>query len=188
MSGKEEASELLALSEIPQDDLNKIKIGSNLLIVVFDRPTNPGNLGTIIRSGDAFGVDGLIITGYAADVYDPETISATTGSLFSLPIVRLPGPKELVLWLSKIRSQYPELQVVGADEEGENSVYEYNWRRPTVLLVGNEKWGLSAGYKELADALVKIPIQGSASSLNVAVATSIIIAEIKRQRSKKIYD
>lgn len=182
LSNKEEASELLALAEMSKDDLDKIKTDSNLLVVVFDRPSSPGNLGTIIRSCDSFGVDGLIITGHAVDVYDPETISATTGSLFSLPIVRLDSQKELEPWLDKLREKYPDLQVVGTDENGEENIYQHDFKKPTVLLAGNEKWGLSAGYKEMADAMVNIPMGGSASSLNVAVATSIIISEVKRQR------
>ena len=185
LSNKDETSELLALSEKPKDNLNKIKLNDNLLVVVFDRPSSPGNLGTIIRSCDAFSVSGLIITGHAVDVYDPETISATTGSLFLVPIISLPSQKELELWISKVRQEYPNLQVVGTDEEGVQTVYEYDFNKPTILLAGNEKWGLSTGYKELVDVMVKIPIYGSASSLNVAVATSIIISEINRQRTNK---
>lgn len=182
LSNKEEASELLALAEIPKDDLAKIPIKDDLLVVVFDRPSSPGNLGTIIRTCDALGADGLIITGHAVDVYDPETISATTGSLFSLPIVRLPSQKELKPWIQEAKEKYPDLRVVGTDENGDKTIYEYEFKKPVVLLVGNEKWGLSAGYKEMADDMVKIPMQGSASSLNVAIATSIIVYEIKRQK------
>lgn len=183
LSNKEESSELLALADIPKDDLNNIKVDDNMLVVVFDRPTSPGNLGTIIRSCDSFGVNGLIITGHATDVYDPETISATTGSLFSFPIVRLGSQKELEPWINKMREKYLNLQIVGSDEKGKSKIYEFDFKQPTILLAGNEKWGLSAGYKELADEMVYIPMEGSASSLNVAVATSIIISEIKRQRS-----
>jgi 23S rRNA (uridine2479-2'-O)-methyltransferase len=183
ISNKEEASELLALAEIPKDDLTRIKTSDNLLVVVFDRPSSPGNLGTIIRSCDSFGVNGLIITGHATDVYDPETISATTGSLFSFPVVRLSSQNELELWIKKMREKYLNLQIVGTDEEGDSTIYEFDFKKPTILLVGNEKWGLSARYRELVDVMVSIPMEGSASSLNVAVATSIIISEIKRQRN-----
>lgn len=182
LSNKEEASELLALGEIPKDDLKKISAKENPLIVIFDRPSSPGNLGTIIRSCDALGVDGLVITGHAVDVYDPETISATTGSLFSLPIVRVQSQKELDEWIESLRAKYPTLQVVGTDENGSETIYEHDFTTPTILLAGNEKWGLSAGYKEMADVMVNIPMQGSASSLNVAVATSIVLSEINRQR------
>lgn len=184
LSNKEDTSELLALAEIPNDDLDSIKINKTPLVVVFDRPSSPGNLGTIIRTCDALGVDGLIITGHAVDVYDSETISATTGSLFSLPLVRLSSQKELELWINKMRIEYPNLQVVGTDEDGSCTAYEHNFNTPTILLAGNEKWGLSAGYKQLVDVMVKIPMQGSASSLNVAVATSIIIYEVNRQRNQ----
>src|ERR1017187_6105643 len=90
LSNKDETSELLAVAEMKKDDLKQIRVGDNLLAVVFDRPSSPGNLGTMIRSCDALGVHGLVITGHAVDLYDPETISASTGSLFSLPIVRVP--------------------------------------------------------------------------------------------------
>ncbi|MBP6888918.1 MAG: RNA methyltransferase [Candidatus Pacebacteria bacterium] len=183
LSNKEEASELLALAEIPEDNFEKVQLKENPLIVIFDRPSSPGNLGTIIRSCDALGVDGLVITGHAVDVYDPETISATTGSLFSLPIVRVQSQKELEDWIGVMRNKYPALQVIGTDEKGSETIYEHDFKTPTILLVGNEKWGLSAGYKELADTMVNIPMQGSASSLNVAVATGMVLSEISRQRA-----
>mgnify|MGYP003474490393 CR=1 FL=1 len=184
LSDKEEPSELLALVEIPKDDLNLIPIHEKLLVVVFDRPSSPGNLGTIIRSCDALGVDGLIITGHAVDLYDPETVSATTGSLFGLPIVRLPSQKDLELWINEIKEKVPELQVVGTDENG-TSLYNFDFIKPTILLAGNEKLGLSSGYKEFVGSMVAIPMQGSASSLNVAVATSIVVSEVQRQRKFK---
>jgi 23S rRNA (uridine2479-2'-O)-methyltransferase len=165
-----------------RDDLKRIPVGEKLLVVVFDRPSSPGNLGTIIRTCDALGVHGLIMTGHAVDLYDPETISATTGSLFSLPIVRLSSQKELMPWVEEVRAKFPNAEIIGTDEKGSQTIYEHDFKKPTILLAGNEKLGLSAGYKEVADEMVKIPMQGSASSLNVAVATSIIIAEINRQR------
>lgn len=183
LSDKEETSELLALVAIPEKDFEDLRPHERMLIVVFDRPASPGNLGTLIRSCDALGADGLIITGHAVDVYDPETIRATTGSLFSIPILRLPSQKELEPWIQDMRARYPDLQILGTDESGETSIYESDLTKPTILLVGNEKLGLSAGYKALAETMVNIPMEGSASSLNVAVATSIILAETKRQRS-----
>ena len=182
LSGKEETSELVATIEIPADDLNRIPVTNNPLVVVFDRPASPGNLGTIIRSCDALGVDGLIITGHAVDVYDPETVSATTGSLFSVPVVRLPSQKELMPWVEQLKQKFPGLKLVGADEKSETDIAEYDFKQPTILLIGNETWGLSAAYKELCDHLVNIPMHGSASSLNVASATSIVLYEIDRQR------
>lgn len=182
LSGKEETSELLATVNIPKDDLIRIPVSDNPLIVVFDRPSSPGNLGTIIRSCDALGVDGLVITGHAVDVYDPETISATTGSLFSVPVVRLPSQKELMPWVKSLKKQYPQLELVGTDEKGKATIDKHNFTKPTLLLVGNETWGLSQAYQELCDTMVNIPMSGSASSLNVSCASSIVLYEIARQR------
>jgi len=182
LSNKSEPSELLALVTMPADDLARIPVHEKLLFVIFDRPGSPGNLGTIIRSCDALRVDGLIITGHAVDLYDPETISASTGSFFALPTVRLPSQKELSPWLEKIRQQLPLVQLVGSSEDAEIALDHHDFTQPTLLVVGNETWGMSASYKALCDSIVKIPMYGSASSLNVASATSIILYEIDRQR------
>jgi tRNA G18 (ribose-2'-O)-methylase SpoU len=93
ISQKEDTSELIAIAVMPDDELARIPERESLLVVVLDRPTNPGNLGTVIRSCDALRVDGVIITGHSVDLYDPETIRATTGSFFSLPAVRLSSYK-----------------------------------------------------------------------------------------------
>lgn len=182
LSAKEEESELIAVAEIPKDNLTKISVRKDFLVVVFDRPSSPGNLGTLIRSADALGANGLIISGHAVDVYDPETISATTGSLFSLPIVRVQSQKDLILWFEQVKKQLGSLQIVGTDEKGSVLISEHDFNMPTVLLVGNETLGLSVAYKELCDVLVNIPMQGSASSLNVACASSIALYEVGRQR------
>jgi len=182
ISNREQPSKLMAIADIPRDDLRKIPTPDDLLVVVFDSPGSPGNLGTLIRSCDALGIHGLIITGHAADVYDPETIRATTGSLFSLPIVRVPSPKELAPWVEGLKRKFTDLNVIGTDEKGTGTIYEYDFKKPTILLVGNEKRGLSAAFREMADEMLRIPIGGSASSLNVAVAASIVLSEARRQR------
>ncbi len=183
LSGKTEGSELIALVSMPEDDLARIPVAQDMLVVVFDRPASPGNLGTIIRSCDALNVAGLVITGHSVDLYDPETISATTGSFFALPTVRLPAHKELFPWLSAVRARFPDLHIVGSDEKGDCELTAHDFTRPTILVVGNETWGMSAAYRELCDTIVSIPIQGSASSLNVACATSILLYEVNRQRA-----
>ena len=182
LSSKTDASELLAVVAMPEDDLGRIPVHKQLLVVVFDRPASPGNLGTIIRSCDALNVDGLVITGHAADLYDPETISATTGSFFALPTVRLPSQRELEPWLATIRQTIGPFQIVGSSAKAEVDIASHDFTQPTLLLIGNETWGLSAGYKALCDQLVTIPIVGSATSLNVASAASIMLYEIDRQR------
>jgi tRNA G18 (ribose-2'-O)-methylase SpoU len=182
LSNKTDTSELIALIAMPEDRLSRIPIQENLLVVVFDRPASPGNLGTIIRSCDALNVAGLVITGHAADLYDPETISATTGSFFALPVVRCPSRKELLPWFETITQTIGPFQIVGSSAKAEKEIATQDFTKPTILVIGNETWGLSAGYKELCDSIVRIPIYGSATSLNVASAASIMLYEIDRQR------
>lgn len=182
LSNKDEPSELLALVAMPDDRLSRIPITRDLRVVVFDRPASPGNLGAIIRSCDALSAQGVVIVGHAVDLYDPETISATTGSFFPLPVVRVPGPRDLLPWLEAIRRAIGPIQVVGTSEKATTHIFAHNFTRPTVLVVGNETWGLSAGLQALCDTMVTIPMYGSATSLNVACATSILLYEIDRQR------
>lgn len=182
LSEKTETSELIALVAMPEDDLTRIPVSGDLLVVVADRPQNPGNVGTLIRSCDALGANGLIVSGHAVDLYDPEVIRATTGSLFSLPVVRISSPRDLLAWREQLTAQIGSIQLVGMDEHAALTTWEQEFRGPTILLAGNETWGLSAAYLEMATALVRIPIGGFATSLNMAVATSIVLYEIERQR------
>jgi TrmH family RNA methyltransferase len=182
ISLKDEPSELIALVAMPPDDLNRIPLRENPLVVVLDRPILPGNIGSVIRSCDALGVDGLVITGHSADLYDPETIRATTGSFFNVPAVRLASHHELVPWIEKMKRKYPGLRLVGTSAKALIPIYELDFRQPTILLAGNETHGLSEAYRALSDAMATIPMQGSASSFNLACAVSIMLYEIDRQR------
>ncbi len=182
LSLKEEPSELIALVTMPEDDLARIPARDTPLVVVLDRPMLPGNIGSIIRSCDALRVDGLIITGHSADLYDPETIRASTGSFFCVPTVRLPSHKELIPWIDSAKQRFPALRVVGTDERADTAIQDFPFTLPTVLLAGNETHGLSENYRALCDVMVKILMDGCASSLNLACATSIILYEISRQR------
>lgn len=178
----EAAPEVIAVMEIPQDDLGRIPVGRDFLGVLFDRPTSPGNIGSIIRSADAFGAHGLIVTGHAADVYDAKSVRASTGSLFALPAVRVPSHREVVEWLDAQKARGNPVAVVGTDENGEADVFDFDLTRPTLLLIGNETAGLSTAWRELCDHVVSIPMTGSASSLNAANAATAVLYEASRQR------
>lgn len=158
--------ELVAVVAQRPDDRARLRPG---LVVVFDRPGSPGNLGTLIRSADAFGATGMVVTGHATDVYDPRTVRASTGSLFSIPVVRLD------------RYQAEGL-VVGLDESGTAELAELDLRGPLTLVVGNEAQGMSAAWRAACAVTGRIPIGGAASSLNAAAAGSIALYEVARQR------
>jgi 23S rRNA (uridine2479-2'-O)-methyltransferase len=183
LGGKTDAApELLAVAALPADDLARIPAGPGMLTVVVDRPASPGNLGTLIRSADAFGASGVIVTGHAADVYDPQSVRAAVGSLFSLPAVRVPSHRPVLDWAGALRAAGVEVSVVGADEHGDTDVADVDFTRPTLLVIGNETAGLSAAWRDACDHLARIPMLGTASSLNAAMAASIALYESARQR------
>lgn len=181
--------ELIAVVGMAPDSLDRLNeqpdatpSAEAFLGLVFDRPTSPGNLGSIIRSADAFGAHGVIVSGHAADPYDPKAVRASTGSLFALPTVRVPGHAQVQTWIAEQRAAGNPIRVVGTDEHGEADVAEFDLTVPTLLAIGNETNGLSQGWREACDALVRIPIGGAASSLNAANAASVVLYEAARQR------
>ncbi len=182
LSGKTDASELLAVVRMREESFAQIPVQANLLAVVMDRPGNPGNLGTLIRSCDALGADGLVVTGHAVDLYDPATITASRGSLFARPVVQAASHADVLQWVATLRDQLGRCQLAGTDEHADMDLAARDFTGPTVLVVGNETHGLSRAYRDACDAVVRIPMTGSASSLNVSVAASIAIYEVVRQR------
>ncbi|MGV9776733.1 TrmH family RNA methyltransferase [Streptosporangium sp. NPDC003464] len=174
--------EVIAVVGMPADDLGRIRVDDDFLGVLFDRPTSPGNIGSIIRSADAFGAHGLIVAGHAADVYDSKSVRASTGSLFALPAVRVPSPGEVTGWVDAQRAHGRPMVLVGTDEHGECDVFDFDFTQPTLLLIGNETTGLSSAWRELCDHMVSIPMTGAASSLNAANAATAVLYEAARQR------
>jgi TrmH family RNA methyltransferase len=168
--------ELIAVGRLPADDLARIPVGPAFLGVAFDRPNSPGNIGTLLRSADAFGAAGVVVTGHAADVYDPKSVRASTGSLFSVPAVRVSSHRAVLDWVAG------RCAVVGADESADADVAEVDLTGPSLLVVGNETVGLSAAWREACDRVVRIPMSGTASSLNAATAASVLLYEAARQR------
>lgn len=182
LSDKEESTELLAVVKIPNDDLSRIELKEDIIVVVFDRPSNHGNLGTLIRTCEALKVDGIIISGHAVDIYDTRTIRASLGTFFSVPIIRVESPDKVESWFEGIKKKYEDFKVVGSTARTDKNVDEIDLKTGIGLLIGNETNGLSFKYKKMCDELVKIPMYGKITSFNVSCAASIIIYEIERQR------
>lgn len=171
--------ELVAVVAIADDDMDRLPARDDLLVLAFDRPSSPGNLGTLIRSADALGAHGLLVTGHAADPYDPKSVRASVGSLFALPVVRLDSPDRLVTTLTAARGR---LEVIGLIEDAVDDLDRCDLRGPTVLVVGNETTGLSSAWRAVCTRLAAIPMSGAASSLNAATAGGIALYEAARQR------
>lgn len=184
LSDKEETSEVLALVNMPVIDDIPVKLTEKAVVVLLDRPSNPGNLGSIIRSCDAFGVEQIVLTGHGVDPFDPVTIRATAGAFFNVPIARLSGHETLATWLAETKARVPDLQVIGTSAKGDLPITACDFTGPTLLCLGNETLGLSTWLKEQCDTLAYIHMQGVASSLNLACATTAILFEVCRQRGK----
>ncbi|MEU2035016.1 TrmH family RNA methyltransferase [Nocardia amamiensis] len=178
--------ELVAVAMSRQPELETFEPGEPgedaPVVVVFDRPNSPGNLGTLIRSADAFGASGVIVTGHGADQYDPQAVRASTGSLFAVPVMRAAGPAQVLEFRNRqVRRGIPT-RIVGTDEHGHCAAYDYDFTDATILVVGNETSGMSAAWQAACDDMVHIPMGGTASSLGAPSAAAVALYEISRQR------
>lgn len=184
LSDKEAPSEVMAIVKMPVIDDVPVPLTQKSVVLLLDRPSNPGNLGSIIRSCDAFGVDHLLLTGHGADPFDPVTVRATAGAFFHVPLARLAGNESLSAWFAECRQNFPHLQIIGTSAQGMLPLTACDFTGPTILCMGNETMGLSAWLKEQCDTLAYMHMQGVASSLNLACATTAVLFELSRQRGK----
>lgn len=184
ISGKTNTSEIMAIFEMKQ---MKVEIKKDIapLILLFDRPSKKGNLGSIIRSADAFGFHGIIVTGHSVDIYDPEVIGASMGSYFTLPIEKIDTNNEIIEKFENFKKSYPNLQIISTTELGNDNIREIDYTLPTILMIGNESMGLSKFLLDISDIQVKIPMVGEASSFNASCAGSIFMYEAFMKRNYK---
>jgi len=185
LSGKEDTSELLAIVKMRKDIFSEITLSENPLLAIFDRPSNKGNLGTLIRSCDSLGVEGLVISGHGVDLYDPDVISSSMGSFFKVPVVRATDNDAVEAWITNLRSQFLNLQLIGSTAHSEKAIYEIDLTGPVIFMIGNETDGLSYHFNEISDIMTTIPMvaESSASSFNVACASTVMFYETTRQRN-----
>jgi len=156
--------------------LEQIRADRNSLWLAVESIESPGNLGTIIRTAEAAGVSGILILNPNCDPYDPATVRATMGSLFSQKLVRC-NVQEFNRW-----TKPNGVSVVASSPTGLMDYKSLAYRFPTALIVGSEKQGLSDQLLETADFVVRIPMHGGCDSLNAAVATGVLLFEIAGQR------
>ncbi|MBQ8326342.1 MAG: hypothetical protein IJX86_04660 [Lachnospiraceae bacterium] len=184
LSNKEDTSELMAIIEMREDSLDSVQLSKSPFIVLFDRPSNKGNLGTMIRSCDALGADMLIITGHSVDLYDPDVVVSAMGSFFNMPVIRIADNKVLFEYIDELKRKYPDFMTLGTTAHKENPIYSADLTVPLMLMMGNETMGLNKAFKEYCDMLCTIPMseKSYASSFNVSCAASIMMYEITRQR------
>ena len=146
------------------------------LVLVIDQLRDPGNLGTILRSANAAGVEQVILAPKTVDPYNPKVVRGAMGAHFRLPIEALSWPE--------IAEALAGVQILLADVQSEQAYYAVDWTRPSALIIGGEAYGASGEARELATATIAIPMHDGAESLNAAVAANIILFEAARQRQE----
>jgi TrmH family RNA methyltransferase len=174
---RQEPSEMLVTAKINMLKLSELQLPAKPFILLFDRPSDTGNLGSVMRSANAFNVDALLILGHAIDVYDPKTIRASLGSVFHTRIVLIESFAELEAFIQSEKAR-SGIKVFGTDTKGDITLMEEYLQRPVIIALGNEAKGISVALKNICDGIVGIPITGQVNSLNVASAASIFMWEI----------
>jgi RNA methyltransferase, TrmH family len=143
--------------------------------IALDRVRDPGNLGTIIRTADAAGASGVILVGDCTDPFSMETVRATMGSMFALPLVKT-TPTDFLKWKKSADARLVATHLAGAVDY---RTIDYR-SKPVILMMGNEQSGLPDELAQAADKLARIPQVGMADSLNLAVATGVMLFEVRR--------
>jgi TrmH family RNA methyltransferase len=174
---------LIAIAERPAfppgQSLSAMSAGSGVapLIVCLDSVQDPGNLGTIIRTAEAAGAGGVVTLKGSVDAFSPKALRSSMGSAFRLPVA--PGvEREALLTEARVAN----LRVAATASNGETLYSDYDWRRPTMIIFGNEARGVSEDLLERCDTRLRIPLRAPVESLNVAAAAAVILFEAARQR------
>lgn len=173
MSGKDNPQMLLGAYRQPTTSLSAIDRSKAPLWIVAQALRDPGNIGTILRTGDAVGAGGLILVDDSADPFSVEAVRASMGAIFTQAVATARWP-EFVTWLRGGAGQ-----LAGTSLKTTHDYLDAEYRQPCFLLIGNEQQGLPADYEAECDLLVKIPMAGRADSLNAAMATAVMAFAIK---------
>lgn len=173
MSGKDNPQMLLGAYRQPPTALDRIDRSKAPLWIVAQALRDPGNIGTILRTGDAVGAGGLILIDDCADPFSVEAVRASMGAIFTQEVATARWP-EFIAWLRS-----GDGQLVGTSLRATHDYLEAEYRQPCFLLIGNEQQGLPVDYENECDLLVKIPMAGRADSLNAAVAAAVMAFAIK---------
>lgn len=178
MSDTQTPQGILTVLRQPEYDLNTLISGEKPLLVVLENLQDPGNLGTIVRTGEGAGITGVIMSEQTVDIFNPKTIRATMGSVYRVPFVYV---KDMRDTLQKLHEK--GIHTYAAHLQGTTYYNDFDFKQPTAFLIGNEGNGLQKETADLAESYLKIPMEGQVESLNAAIATSLLIYEAHRQRN-----
>jgi TrmH family RNA methyltransferase len=170
---------VVVVAQTPRRELATIRLPENPLVVVVENVEKPGNLGAILRTADATAADAVVVAGAGTDVYNPNTIRASVGTVFRENVCAASSADALD-WLRN-----GELQIVAARPDAELTAFEVDYRRPTALVLGSEAEGLSGVWQGADVTAVRLPMLGAADSLNVSVTAAVVLYEALRQRTSR---
>jgi RNA methyltransferase, TrmH family len=176
MAYRDRPEGLLGVGPQRHRTLSDLKLGANPFFLIAEQIEKPGNLGTIMRSSDAVGLDALILCDSKTDLYNPNVVRASTGNLFTLPIAEA-TTAETIPWLKQ-----HGVKILSSSPHADKLYTDVDLTGPVALTVGAEQYGLTKPWIESADEVVRLPMLGHADSLNVATATAILLFEVVRQR------
>lgn len=168
---------ILAVCHIKEFDVTNVDYSNSPFFVVLENVADPGNMGTLIRTADAAGADGIFLSKGCVDIYNPKVIRATMGSIFHLPIYRNLNLMDL---MEDFKNN--NVKTLAAHLKGTSTPYKVDMTTACAVIIGNEANGLSDEISEMASDLVKIPMPGKAESMNAGIAGGILIYEAVRQR------
>ena len=169
---------IVAVMRVQERRLADLPLSDSPLVLVLERVEKPGNLGAVLRSADAAGVDAVLVCDPLTDLYNPNLIRASLGALFSVPTVACCS-QEAFDWLSA-----HDVAILTAQLQDSKLYYDTDMVRPTAIVFGAEDTGLSPFWRERADAHIRIPMAGAMDSLNVSVSAAILAYEAVRQRNQ----
>lgn len=170
---------ILAVVRMKEYSLSDILKGDNTFVIVCEDIQDPGNLGTILRTGEGAGISGVIMSRNTVDIYNPKTIRSTMGSVYRVPFIYADNLSETIGQM-----KLTGVKVYAAHLNGNNSYAKEDYRGKSAFMIGNEGNGLTDAVTALADTLIRIPMEGSVESLNAAISSAIVMYEVKRQRDE----
>lgn len=177
---RQQSGGIVLVTPYVRHSMQSLQLAEIPFVVIIEGVEKPGNLGAILRTADAAGVDAVIVTAGATDIHNPNVVRASLGTLFTLPVVEA-EPTEIIGWLAD-----HGINIVAAAPDAECVYTKIDMRGPVALVMGSEAWGLSEAWRSAASHLVRIPMHGAADSLNLATATALLLYEVVRQRQDEM--
>ena len=167
---------LLGVAEMPHVALDDLALPDNPLVAVVEGVEKPGNIGAVLRSADGAGVSAVLVADAAVDLYNPNAIRASLGTIFTVPVCEALASQALAWLVAR------DMKIVAARVDGAKPYTEVDYRCPTALVLGSEAAGLSSIWSSAGVIAVRLPMLGAADSLNISAAAAVLFYEARRQR------